>query len=83
MRWMFFVQSTHAQLLLAVASILDAFREDIQDPVEIKGRWLDREAGVYVLEIDDVLLSREFDAFLDINPEYDTYQECPEVAEME
>lgn len=83
MRWLFFVQTTQAQLLYSIGFMLDAFREDIQDPVTVNGHWLDKEAGVYEISIDDVLLSHEFDAFLEINPEYDTYRECREVAELE
>ncbi len=92
MRWMFFVQNSSSHrtytpggrfsLLTNIGSLLDSFRSELNDPVQIEGHWLDEEAGVYELVIDDVLLGAEFDAFLEMNPEYDTWQECPEVARL-
>lgn len=79
MKWLFFVQSNHLQLLSAVGFMLEAFREALQDPVEVHGEWLDMEAGVYKIQINDAYLARQFDMFLENNPEYDTYRESLEI----
>lgn len=87
MRWFFFAQSEGRsaadQLLYAIGSMLDCFKEDMGDrALVVSGHWVNGDQDMYEIEIGDALLASEFDAWLDNNPEYDTYRESPEVAAL-
>jgi len=81
MKWHFFEKSKKSlldghTLLFSVATMLEHFREE-NGQVVMNGSWVDREAGVYVIEIVDPIICFVFDSFLDNNPEYDHWREEP------